>query len=113
MQIEIKGKKWSVERFESQKPVVSLAGQTLSLDKKLFVSNMPEYEEETFLTIIHELTHAYMFETGLRNLQEMEETFCYWLEANFIEILANAITIAKELFDIDFKIIKEKKERKK
>lgn len=112
MQVNIKGKIWKVSKFNSYEPVTSFVGSTNKGSREIFVSEHKGNEQETVLTIIHELTHAYFYETGLRNLEDMEETFCYWLEACYLEILENAINIANELFGLNIELKKEKTKKR-
>lgn len=64
-------------------------------------------KEETIMTIIHELTHCYLYECGTDNL---DEDIPIWLEVNFLQILQSLLEIIQMVFPEDLvnvqKIIK-------
>lgn len=95
MKISVKGTTYNVERVDDIENSPTAIGRTMPKKKKIEFVECEISEYETLCTIIHELMHAYLYETGVR-LLEQEEEFCYWIESVFIEMQQNLKKIAKK-----------------
>lgn len=90
MQVEIKGREYKVTEVDFIED--NVIGRTDRRAKTIKIIRDEEKTEETIHTIIHELLHAYLDECGLLK-ESCNESFNYWLETNFLQMLDSLLKI--------------------
>lgn len=61
-------------------------GTTNTITKQIEITVDPESVENTLQTLIHELAHAYFYESGLKE-ECRNEKIVTWLETQFLQLL--------------------------
>ena len=94
--INIRGRKYSIQVTNIIDDEIKYAGLCDSINKIIYIKP-GETIEETLNTLIHELTHAFLFESGLKQ-QAKDETINDYIEAQFLFFLNSFLDGIKIIF---------------
>ncbi len=103
MEVNVKGVQYKVEIVEElrDKDDTVLDGQCDNVARVIKIAKIEE-DREFVETVIHELTHAYLCQTGVLLERDEEEQIVRWFEKSFVQIMQNLFEIMFS-FKIDVK----------